>query len=353
LEAKHKIVVNQLQLGAAVASPDATSLPVKLAIALLKDRNGVIDLDLQVSGNLDDPQFRLGPIIWKVVVNLIMKVVTSPFALLGSLFGGGEEISYIDFAAGSAVLDASPRAKLQTLAKALDSRPALNLDVPLILQPQADGAALAELHWHKELAARASQRLGAHGKDPGAVERLLATAKEYRALLETAYREAFGKRAEIPPSQRPAASVIVAKVSSARRRDGPGYAAATPAARPAARIGRRGDSLARAPAESPHARRPTGSRSAGARAGRERAERAARRYWHRSGSRVRDRRSAAQGGGGAAAHAAGVALSAEEISAPKTNFAPPTAAGPPRRERVARSLSRVRARVLHTSSLRR
>ena len=206
LDAKHRITINQLQLGEHVDSPDATSLPVKLAIALLKDRNGVIDLDLPVSGSLDDPKFRIAPLVWKVLTNLIAKAVTAPFKLLGSLFGGGEDMSYIDFAPGSAGLDDASQAKLKTLVKALDARPALNLDVPLVEQPDGDRAALAAARWQSQLAARARARLGAHQSDPGAVDRLLATPKEYRALLEDYYREAFGHRAELPPPPPPAAT---------------------------------------------------------------------------------------------------------------------------------------------------
>jgi hypothetical protein len=215
LDAKHRITINQLQLGEKVDSPEATSLPVKLAIALLKDRNGVINLDLPVNGSLDDPQFRLGPLIWKVVVNLFTKAVTAPFALLGSLFGGGEEMSYIDFPAGSAALDAAGKAKLQALVKALDARPALNLDVPPVVAPEADRAALAAARWQESLSARARARLGAHANDPGAIERLLATPKDYRALLEDLYREGFGHKPELPkpadgaaPPADPAAAAI-------------------------------------------------------------------------------------------------------------------------------------------------
>ena len=91
LEAKQKFVIDQLQLGEKVESPDAVSLPLKLAVALLKDRNGVIDIDLPMTGSLDDPKFRLGPLIWKAFVGLLTKIATAPFALLGKLFGGGEE----------------------------------------------------------------------------------------------------------------------------------------------------------------------------------------------------------------------------------------------------------------------
>ena len=198
LNATHKLTIEQLQLGEKIDSAEATHLPVKLAIALLKDRNGVIDLDLPVSGSLDDPQFSVGPLVWKVIVGLIEKAVMAPFALLGSLFGGGEEISYVDFAPGSAALDAATAGKLQTLVKALDSRPALNVDVPLIVQPDSDRAALVDAHWHDAITGRARTRLGSHANDAGAVDRLLSTPKDYQALLEDAYRDGFGHRAEIP-----------------------------------------------------------------------------------------------------------------------------------------------------------
>jgi hypothetical protein len=213
LDGQHKLTINQLQLGERVDSPDATDLPVKLAIALLKDRNGVIDLDLAVSGSLDDPKFSIGPLIWKVVVGVIEKAVMAPFKLLGALFGGGEELSFVDFAPGSAALDEANQAKLKTLVKALDARPALNVDVPLASQPDGDGPALAAAHWRDDLATRARARLASHANEPGAVERLLATPKEYRALLEDAYRDAFGHRADIP---KPAAEAAAGQEPSAQ-----------------------------------------------------------------------------------------------------------------------------------------
>lgn len=198
LQAKHHFVVDQLELGDRVESPDATGLPVKFAISLLKDRNGVIDLDVPVNGSLDDPQFSLSGVIWKVIVNIIEKAITAPFSLLGSLFGGGEEVSYIDFAPGSAVVDAAAKVKLQLLAKGLDARPALKVDVPLFVAPEADSQGLVELRWQEWRATRARARLGARGSDPAAVDALLASPKDYRGLLEDSYRAAFGHRAELP-----------------------------------------------------------------------------------------------------------------------------------------------------------
>lgn len=129
LTASNKLVLNQLTFGDAVSGAPA-SLPVKLAVALLADRHGVIDIDLPVSGSLNDPQFRLGPIIFKVIVNLIVKAVTAPFSLLASAFGGGgDELSTVAFAPGSAALSPEARAGLDKVAQALTERPALRMTV--------------------------------------------------------------------------------------------------------------------------------------------------------------------------------------------------------------------------------
>jgi hypothetical protein len=125
LDAQHRIVIDQLEFGDKTASKDAVSLPVKLAVALLKDRNGVIDLPLPVTGSLDDPKFRLGPVIWKVLVNILEKAVTAPFALLGALFGSGPELQFIDFQPGSDDLPAAESDKVKALVKALEERPQL------------------------------------------------------------------------------------------------------------------------------------------------------------------------------------------------------------------------------------
>jgi hypothetical protein len=199
LDAQHKFVVSQLQLGERVDSPDATSLPVRLAIALLKDRDGVIRLDLPVSGNLDDPSFSIGPIVWKMVVHLVEKIITAPFALLGSLFGGGEEIASLAFAAGSAELDATARSRIATLAKGLDARPALNIDVPLTADAAVDRAAIRARRWQEQLEALATRRLAKKAAEPGAIAALLADPAGYRALLEEGYVTAFTQKPSIPP----------------------------------------------------------------------------------------------------------------------------------------------------------
>ncbi|MCU0974908.1 MAG: DUF748 domain-containing protein [Steroidobacteraceae bacterium] len=192
LDAEHKIRIDQLELGGKVDSPDAITLPLKLAIALLKDRNGVIDLDLPVSGSVDDPSFRVGPIIWKMFVNLLGKIVTAPFALIGSLFGGGEELAFLDFAPGSAELDAANRAKLETLRTGLVERPGLRLDIPAAADPVADRMALEARRWEAALSE------GAAG------DAWRADRAAYRDRLVALYRGRLGAKPEIPAPPKPA-----------------------------------------------------------------------------------------------------------------------------------------------------
>jgi hypothetical protein len=129
LTASNKLVLNQLQFGEEVQGAP-NSLPVRLAVALLADRNGVIDIDFPISGSLNDPQFSIGPLILKAIVNLIAKAATAPFALLtGGLGGGGGDSSTIAFAPGSAALSAEAKQGLDKVAKALTDRPALRMTV--------------------------------------------------------------------------------------------------------------------------------------------------------------------------------------------------------------------------------
>lgn len=144
LDAQHKIRIDQLEWGEATESQAEATLPVKFATSLLKDRNGVISLDVPVGGTLDDPTFRIGPIVWQVIKNIIVKAVTAPFALLGSLFDGAEEAQFVDFAPGDASLDPPTAGRLAALAKSLAEKPQLKLDVPIGVVAELDEPALAE-----------------------------------------------------------------------------------------------------------------------------------------------------------------------------------------------------------------
>ncbi|MBS0364325.1 MAG: DUF748 domain-containing protein [Proteobacteria bacterium] len=205
LDAKQHFVVDQLQLGDRVESPDAVHLPLKIAVALLKDRDGVIDLDLPMKGTLDDPTFRIGPIIWKMFVNLIVKAATAPFALLGHLFGGGEHVNIISFAAGSGVLDKPGQDQAASLIKALQERPQLKLDVPIVWSVPVDGPALAAQRLQQRLLQRAGGqgKSGKRGRQGTGVAPARALpedpAEHYRLLLEE-FRAELGKDAPLPAS---------------------------------------------------------------------------------------------------------------------------------------------------------
>ncbi|MDD2884141.1 MAG: DUF748 domain-containing protein [Dechloromonas sp.] len=136
LQADNHLFVDQLTFGEPVASNQATSLPVQFAVALLKNSRGEIDLNLPIAGSLDDPQFSVSGLVFKVLGQVVMKAVTSPFSMLGALFGGGEDLSAVFFAPGEATLDGAALVRLQGLARALKERPALHLD----LLGQADPA---------------------------------------------------------------------------------------------------------------------------------------------------------------------------------------------------------------------
>ncbi len=151
LDAQHHITVEQLEFGDKTTSKDAVSLPIKLAVALLKDRNGVIDLDIPVTGTLDDPAFRLAPIIWKVFVNILEKAVTAPFALLGALFGGGPDLQFIDFRPGLADVDSVASDKVRAVVKALNERPQLKIEVPIAFVAELDRPALAEVQFSTQV----------------------------------------------------------------------------------------------------------------------------------------------------------------------------------------------------------
>jgi hypothetical protein len=136
LEAKNQLVLNQLTFGDKIDSPVATKLPVRLAVALLKDRNGVIDINLPISGSVNDPQFSLGGIIVKLIANLLVKVVTSPFAWLAG--GGSDDLSLIEFKPGTAVVADAGAGAIDKVAKALADRPALKMTVVGSADPQSE-----------------------------------------------------------------------------------------------------------------------------------------------------------------------------------------------------------------------
>jgi hypothetical protein len=129
LDSENNVFIDQFTFGEKVESDKATNLPVKLGLALLKDRKGEIHLDLPVTGRTDDPKFSLWGVVWQVLQNVLVKAATSPFALLSSMFGGGQDFSVIQFATGTSILSLPEEQKLTALAKALLERPALKVEL--------------------------------------------------------------------------------------------------------------------------------------------------------------------------------------------------------------------------------
>ena len=191
LTAKNKLVLNQLSFGDKVEGSTA-SLPVKLAVALLSDRNGVIDLDLPISGSLNDPQFSIGPIIIKVIINVIVKAITAPFSLLAAAFGGGgDELGTVAFASGSAVLAPDAKAGLDKVAKALRDRTSLKLTVVGTSNLEAEREGYKRV-WLDELVRAEKRRSLIAGGNAGGTATAMVTVSpaQYPALLKEVYKRA-------------------------------------------------------------------------------------------------------------------------------------------------------------------
>ncbi len=187
LQGENQVVMERLTLGERVESPTAKDLPLDLAIALLQDSAGRIDLGLPVSGNLDDPQFSYGQIVWKAITNVLTKIVTAPFRALGALFGGGEAVESIVFDAGAAELSPPEREKLVRLAGVLAQRPALALKVGGN-HADVDRVALQDVQLRRVIAARMGQRRAEKG-DPGPISTRQPKVQE---ALEALYKDGFG-----------------------------------------------------------------------------------------------------------------------------------------------------------------
>ncbi|HEU6449707.1 MAG TPA: DUF748 domain-containing protein [Verrucomicrobiae bacterium] len=152
LNSENVITIDQFNFGEHVESPDATHLPVRLAIAMLKDRDGKIILDVPVQGSMDDPKFRIAKVVQRTLLNILEKVATSPFSLIGSMFGGGgEELGWQDFSPGGTALTADDMKKLDVLAKALYERPALQLEIAGSIDPSADREGLQRAALDKQI----------------------------------------------------------------------------------------------------------------------------------------------------------------------------------------------------------
>lgn len=216
LKGENQVIIDNLTLGERVDSKDATSLPLDLAIALLSDSKGVIDLGLPVQGSLDDPQFSFGGLVWKTIVNVLTKIATAPFRALGALLGGsGEEFESVIFEPGEARLLPPEREKLAKLAKALEQRPQLKLAIEGRFDKERDREALADNIVKLDVSKRAGM------KPPGANEPLIISftdAKVQAALDELAAAagdDAMKLRAQYLP---PAGNAVTGLLQNAREK---------------------------------------------------------------------------------------------------------------------------------------
>ncbi|HEY8328715.1 MAG TPA: DUF748 domain-containing protein [Rhodanobacter sp.] len=195
LNADNHIFITQLTFGERMDSPGVSHLPVKLAVALLKDSEGNIDVNVPVSGSLDDPQFSLGSMIMRAFGNLIAKAATAPFRLLASAFGGGhEDLGYVEFAPGSAVLDGAAKDRLGQIVQMLGRKPALTLDISGRADPSLDEAGLRkvtvdDLVRREKLAKESGDKIAADASATTLAE-VTVTPDEYERYLRRAYRHA-------------------------------------------------------------------------------------------------------------------------------------------------------------------
>ena len=216
LKGRNLIHLDQFTLGDKVASPDATKLPVKLGIALLKDRSGKIELDVPVEGNLDDPQFHIGRVVWRAVANVFTKIVTSPFAVLGALLGGkGEEARYQEFEPGSFDLQPAGREKLDALARVLYERPGLEIEIEGQVDRAADEAALRRRKLEQQLRVAKWSTLRKSEQSAVNPERITIDPAERARFLTDVHKKTF-RDAPIPKAAGKPATKITTVKGSAR-----------------------------------------------------------------------------------------------------------------------------------------
>jgi hypothetical protein len=206
---ENKAFLDQFTLGETVESPDAMNLPVNLAISLLKNRKGEITLNVPVKGDLDDPVFSVGGVVFKVIINLIAKAATSPFALLGALIPDGEDLQYVDFTSGSSVIEGENAKKAETIAKVLYDRPGLKMDLKGSVNTDQESPVLHQKKFEQLLKNEKSKELSKKKKPSSPVDEITIDSEEYKTFLKKAYKKAsfekpknaLGFNKKLPPEE--------------------------------------------------------------------------------------------------------------------------------------------------------
>jgi hypothetical protein len=186
LEATNHVILNQLTFGDHIDSPSATKLPVRLAVALLSDRNGVIDVNLPISGSINDPKFSVAGIVWQVITNLIVKVITSPFALFSG--GGGPDLSVVNFKPGTAQMADDAGAALDKVAQALQQRPTLQMTVTGAADPLSEGDAIRDAMLEQRIATQQRNETLRTGAEAASAPQALSSDERER-VLRRIYRD--------------------------------------------------------------------------------------------------------------------------------------------------------------------
>lgn len=201
LKAENKVVVEQLQLGEKVDSPDAVDLPIRLAVALLKDTEGKISIELPVTGDLNNPQFSVMPIVWQTLRNLVLRAAQAPFKFIGGLIAGGgsEDLGTVAFAPGSSELTGDAQSSLDKLASALKERPELRLEIEGTSAQSSDGPLIAQQRLDREYQATWYKILQRRGdKVPANASMLVVDDSDKPAMLEGIYRTRLKQQ---PPAE--------------------------------------------------------------------------------------------------------------------------------------------------------
>jgi uncharacterized protein involved in outer membrane biogenesis len=191
LTSENRVFIDQFTFGDKVASEKATSLPVRLAVALLKDRKGEIHLDLPVTGRTDDPKFSIWGVVWQVFKNLIVKAATSPFALLSSMGGNGQDFSSVPFEYGRSALTPAEQQKLNALSKVLIDRPGIKLEIKGFVEREQDAEGyrreqlLQKLHSEKFLLLAKARQL----KEGETAAAMQISPDEASGLLKAVYKK--------------------------------------------------------------------------------------------------------------------------------------------------------------------
>jgi hypothetical protein len=188
LDADVNLLVDQFELGDKVDSKDAVKAPIKLGIALLKNRKGEIVLKLPVTGQLDDPEFKLKGIILKAILNVLVKAATSPFSFIASAFGSGEDLNYLEFSAGSSLLTDINKSKLDTIITALDERPGIDLEIVGFVDSKKDLEMLMSNEFDRKVKYQKYIKVVNIGKDATTVDDINIAPEEYEKYLKKAFK---------------------------------------------------------------------------------------------------------------------------------------------------------------------